>query len=124
MASSLVRGKYVISRVTGPNSAVVISDGAVLQQDGLIVEVGEYQDLRSRYPNEEVIGSSNYVVMPGRSGLMHCAGHGAGTCSSPVIPDAAQHAMLRCRAGTSSLRFGVERSRVCTASLRAAVRTG
>jgi len=65
MASSLVRGKYVISKVTGPNSAVVISDGAVLQQDGLIIEVGEYQDLRSRYPDEEVIGSSNYVVMPG-----------------------------------------------------------
>jgi hypothetical protein len=42
MASSLVRGKYVISKVTGPNSAVVISDGAVLQQDGLIMEVGTY----------------------------------------------------------------------------------
>ena len=65
MAYSLVRGKYEISKVTGPNSAVVISDGAILQQDGQIIEVGGYQDLRSRYPNEEIIGSSNYVVMPG-----------------------------------------------------------
>ena len=56
MAYSLVRGKYVISKVTGPNSAVVISDGAVQQQDGQIIEVGGYQDLRSRYPNEEIIG--------------------------------------------------------------------
>ena len=46
MASSLVRGKYVISKVTGPNSADVISDGAVLQRDGRIIEVGGYQDLR------------------------------------------------------------------------------
>ena len=43
MAYSLVRGKYVISKATGPNnSAVVISDGAVLQQDGQIIEVGGY----------------------------------------------------------------------------------
>lgn len=65
MASSLVRGKYVIAKVTGPNSADVISDGAVLQEDGRIIEVGGYQDIRSRHPLEEVIGSSNYVVMPG-----------------------------------------------------------
>ena len=65
MTTTLVRGKYVISKVTGPNSAEVVSDGAVLQQDGQIIEVGDYQDLRSRYPNEDVIGSSNYLVMPG-----------------------------------------------------------
>ena len=65
MAYSLVRGKYVISKVTGPDSAVVISDGAVLQQDGQIIEVGGYQYLRSRYPKEQIIGSSNYMVMPG-----------------------------------------------------------
>ena len=63
MAYSLVRGKYVISKVTGPNSAVVISDGAVLQQDGQIIEVGGYLDLRSRYPNEEIIGSSNLSLI-------------------------------------------------------------
>ncbi len=65
MASSLIRGKYVISKITGPDSAVVISDGAVFQRDGAIVEVGRYDDLRARHPQEEVIGSSNYVVMPG-----------------------------------------------------------
>ena len=44
---------------------MVISDGAVFQRDGAIVEVGRYDDLRARQPQEEVIGSSNYVVMPG-----------------------------------------------------------
>jgi len=65
MASTLVRGKYVICKITGSDSADVISDGAVLQQDGQIVEVGTYTDLRARYPDEEVIGSPNHVVMPG-----------------------------------------------------------
>ena len=65
MSSSLIRGKYVICKVTGPDSAEVVSDGAVYQKDGVIVEVGKYDDLRGRYPGEEVIGSSRYVVMPG-----------------------------------------------------------
>ena len=65
MSSSLVRGKYVICKVTGPNSAEVVSDGAVYQRDGEIVEVGRYEDLKERHPGVEVIGSSRYVVMPG-----------------------------------------------------------
>ena len=40
MASSLVRGKYVICKVTGRREAQVIEDGAVFQRDGVIVEVG------------------------------------------------------------------------------------
>ena len=65
MSSSLVRGKYVICKVTGPNSAEVVSDGAVYQRDGVIVEVGRYENLKERHPGEEVIGSSRYVIMPG-----------------------------------------------------------
>ncbi len=34
MTSSLIRGKYVIAKITGPSSADVVTDGAVLQQDG------------------------------------------------------------------------------------------
>ena len=65
MTSTLVRGKYVICKITGPSSAEVIYDGAILQQEGEIVEVGNYEELRSRNPNVDVVGSSRYVVMPG-----------------------------------------------------------
>ena len=65
MTETLVRGKHVICKVTGRNSAEVVSDGAVLQRDGLIVEVGGYDDLHARNPNVEVLGGPNYVVMPG-----------------------------------------------------------
>ena len=65
MASSLIRGKYVICKVTGPDSAEVVSDGAVFQRDGEIIEVGDYEQLRTNHPGVEVIGSPRYVVMPG-----------------------------------------------------------
>ena len=65
MTSTLVRGKYVVRKITGPDSADVVSDGAVFQRDGEIVEVGRYEDLKNRDPEAEVIGSPHYVVMPG-----------------------------------------------------------
>ena len=65
MTSTLLRGKYVICKITGPSSADVVSDGAVLQRDGVIIEVGDYRDLRARHPAAELIGGPNYVVMPG-----------------------------------------------------------
>ena len=65
MNALLVRGKYVISKVQGSNGALVISDGAVYQEDGKIIAFGSYQELRSKYPSSEVIGSKRYVVLPG-----------------------------------------------------------
>jgi cytosine/adenosine deaminase-related metal-dependent hydrolase len=65
MSETLVRGKYVICKVTSPTTAEVVSDGAVLQRDGQIVAVGSYHDLRAGHPALEVIGSPNHVVMPG-----------------------------------------------------------
>ena len=65
MGTSLIRGKYVICKVTGPNSSVVVKDGAVFQRDGEIVEVGPYEELKARHTVDEVLGSSSFVVMPG-----------------------------------------------------------
>ena len=65
MTSTLVRGKYVICKITGSSSAEVISDGAVFQENGEIIEVGKYRDLKLRHPAEEVIGSTDFVVIPG-----------------------------------------------------------
>ena len=42
MASTLVRGKYVICKTLDHTSVEMIEDGAVFQQDGRIVEVGPY----------------------------------------------------------------------------------
>ena len=65
MSRSLIRGKYVVCKVTGPQSADVVYDGAVLQENGQIEAVGKFQDLAAQYPDVEVLGSQNYIVMPG-----------------------------------------------------------
>ena len=42
MASSLIRGKYVVSKVIDENTSEIIENGAVFQRDGEIIEIGPY----------------------------------------------------------------------------------
>jgi cytosine/adenosine deaminase-related metal-dependent hydrolase len=65
MASSLIRGKYVIVKVESRVDARVITDGAVFQRDGVVVEVGPYAELQARHRPDEVLGSAEHVVVPG-----------------------------------------------------------
>ena len=65
MTLSLIRGKHVVCKVTGPNSAQVVSNGAILQRDGVIEAVGDYRELSRQHPDAEVVGSGNHIVMPG-----------------------------------------------------------
>ncbi len=75
MAASLIRGRYVICEAgTGNGGSRVITDGAVLQRDGVIEAVGAYDDLKDR-PVDEVIGGPRFVVMPG---LVNSHHHGRG----------------------------------------------
>jgi cytosine/adenosine deaminase-related metal-dependent hydrolase len=65
MASSLIRGRYVIPKVISRAEAQVIEDGAVFQRDGTVVEVGTYDDLAARHQPDEVLGSAGHLVIPG-----------------------------------------------------------
>ena len=44
MSSSLIRGKYIIGRVIDNDRAELIEDGAILQRDGKIAEIGAEGD--------------------------------------------------------------------------------
>jgi cytosine/adenosine deaminase-related metal-dependent hydrolase len=65
MASSLIRGKYVVVKVESRTEARVVADGAVFQRDGVVVEVGPYAELQARHRPDEVLGSAEHVVVPG-----------------------------------------------------------
>jgi 5-methylthioadenosine/S-adenosylhomocysteine deaminase len=65
MASSLIRGKYVVVKVTSRTEAEVIPDGAVYQENGVVVDVGPYPALAARHRPDEVLGSPEHVVVPG-----------------------------------------------------------
>jgi cytosine/adenosine deaminase-related metal-dependent hydrolase len=72
--SSLIRGRYVVSKVVSRTEAVITEDGAVFQVDGRIVEVGAAADLARRYAADEVLGSSGHLVIPGLVNAHHHVG--------------------------------------------------
>ena len=74
MSTTIVRGRQVVSKITGRDSAEVVNDGAVVIQEGAIVEVGRYDELLTRYQPDEVIGSARHVVIPGLINAHHHVG--------------------------------------------------
>ena len=74
MAVTLVRGRYVVCRVTGRSDAETVNGGAVAVDDGAIAEVGRFDDLRRKYPSAEVIGTDSHAVIPGLINSHHHVG--------------------------------------------------
>lgn len=74
MSSSLIRSHTLISRAIDRNLWEQIDDGAVLQENGIVVAVGAYEELTKRYPNTPVVGSGNEVVLPGFVNAHHHIG--------------------------------------------------
>ena len=74
MASSIIRGKHVITRVIDDNASEVIDDGAVYQEDGAIVEVGDFDEISARYSPDEVVGDGTHLVIPGMVNAHHHVG--------------------------------------------------
>ena len=74
MSTTIVRGRQVVCKITGRDSAEVVNDGAVVIQEGAIVEVGRYDELLTRYQPDEVIGSARHVVIPGLINAHHHVG--------------------------------------------------
>ena len=74
MKTTIVRGRQVVRKITGPDSAEVVDDGAVVCRDGEIIEVGRHDDVISRFQPDEVIGTSKHVVIPGLINAHHHVG--------------------------------------------------
>ncbi len=74
MPSSIIRGKYVVKRVIDKWSSEIVTDGAVFQDNGSIVEVGKYQDIRLKYDRAQVIGDGKQIVLPGLINSHHHVG--------------------------------------------------
>ncbi len=75
MTTTIIRGKYVLCKVEDDDKVKIISDGAVVQQDGKIIDVGNYDSINARYVADEEIGSDRYIVLPG---LVNAHQHGNG----------------------------------------------
>src|SRR2546428_4801211 len=86
MASSLIRGKYVMGKAETRPDVTVIEDGAVFQRDGTVVEIGRHQDLAAKYQPDAILGSTGHVVMPGFVNSHHHVGVTPFQLGSPDHP--------------------------------------
>jgi 5-methylthioadenosine/S-adenosylhomocysteine deaminase len=62
MAASLIRSRAMVTHAIDRHRWSEIEDGAVLQEDGIIVEIGTYQELSRQHPNLPAVGSGKRNV--------------------------------------------------------------
>src|SRR5229473_562058 len=65
MGTSLIRSRAAITGVKDRLTWNAIKDGAGLQEDGVIVDVGTYDDLHRKHPTVPVIGTGKEILLPG-----------------------------------------------------------
>ncbi len=75
MASSLIWGKCLLTAAGDAHRVSSLADAAVYQEDGLIVDVGPYQQLRAKYSPDAELGGPGYAIVPG---LVNSHHHGRG----------------------------------------------
>lgn len=86
MAVSLVRSRAMITKTLSRTEWEEVPDGAVLQEDGIVVETGAYEDLRRRFPTVPVVGTGREVMLPGFVNGHHHVGLTPVQLGSPDMP--------------------------------------
>ncbi len=70
MEKSFLYGKHIII-----DEKTVLNDAALVYQDGIIIDIGPYQQLMEKHRPKTISGSSDSIIMPG---LVNAHGHGRG----------------------------------------------
>lgn len=86
MAVSLVRSRAMITKTLSRTEWEEVPDGAVLQEDGIVVETGAYDDLHRRHPTVPVVGTGREVMLPGFVNGHHHVGLTPVQLGSPDMP--------------------------------------
>lgn len=84
--TSIVHGRYVLLGAIDDNSVETIEDGAILQVDGRITEIGPFAEISARHPGVEVIGGPGMLVTPGFVNTHHHVGVTPVQLGSPDLP--------------------------------------
>ncbi|MDB5537006.1 MAG: S-adenosylhomocysteine deaminase [Devosia sp.] len=83
---SLVRGRHLLLRAIDDDSVETLNDGAILQVDGRIAEIGPFAELSARHGDVEVVGSPDSLVIPGLVDGHHHIGMTPIQMGSPDLP--------------------------------------
>jgi 5-methylthioadenosine/S-adenosylhomocysteine deaminase len=83
---SIVRGRHVLLRAIDDDNVETLDDGAVLQVEGLITEIGRFTEIAARYPQAPVLGEADSLVIPGLVDGHHHIGMTPIQLGSPDLP--------------------------------------
>ena len=86
MAATLVRSRAMITKTLSATTWEEITDGALIQEDGVITETGTYDDLHRKYPTLPVLGSGKEIMLPGFVNGHHHVGLTPVQLGSPDMP--------------------------------------
>src|SRR5580698_424892 len=86
MVTSIIRSRSMFTRAIDRATCEEIADGAVLQEDGVILEIGTYENFVRRFPTTPVHGSGNEVMLPGFVNAHHHIGLTPVQLGSPDMP--------------------------------------
>ncbi|MDR3471136.1 MAG: amidohydrolase family protein [Devosia sp.] len=84
--TSLVRGRHLLLGALDDTRVETLTDGAVLQVEGRIAEIGPYDELAPRHPDVDVIGGPDSLVIPGLVDTHHHVGMTPVQLGSPDLP--------------------------------------
>jgi len=86
MPSSIIRARTIVTAPAGRRQWHQIEDGAVLQHDGVIAEIGPAAELIAKYPGVPVLGTGRQVMLPGFVNAHHHIGLTPVQLGSPDMP--------------------------------------
>jgi len=85
-AVSILRAKSLITGVSNRRDVNIIENGAVLQRDGVIAEIGTFEALKARFPDVPVVGTGREIVFPGMVNGHHHVGVTPLQLGAPDLP--------------------------------------
>jgi 5-methylthioadenosine/S-adenosylhomocysteine deaminase len=86
MPASLIRSRAMVTHAIDRHRWNEIADGALVQEDGVITEIGTYAELSRKHPNLPVIGTGGEILLPGFVNGHHHVGLTPVQLGSPDMP--------------------------------------
>ena len=86
MPSSIIRASTIVAEPADRRYWRQIEDGAVLQRDGIIAEIGPSAELTAKHPEVPVLGTGRQVMLPGFVIAHHHVGLTPVQLGSPDMP--------------------------------------
>ena len=74
MTAALVRAKWIVTGVQDRHTPEILSDAALAHEDGKVLAVGPFDEMRLRYPDAPVTQHPRHMLLPGFVNSHHHVG--------------------------------------------------